>query len=357
MTNEPASTRFLKVAECLYRNESSGRYYALLKRSGKQIRRSLKTSDRKLAERRLRDFRAKVDQLDPKKGKLKITFDDLGKTWLDTLRPTLKQSSFNRRELSYRQLKRYFGGVNIRHITRAQCEQWAQKRSPQLAASSFNNERETLISILDYGEREGLLLANVARVVRRRKMGKTHMLIPSREQFETLVKTMRAMDPRYQAGADLVELLAYSGSRLGEATQIRWGDIDFERGFFVITGGETGTKNHDPRTVPLFPILRAYFLRIRSEREKLGQAVGTTDRITATSTAKKAIDAASRKAGLPHFSHHCMRHFFVSNAIEKGIDFKTIAAWVGHKDGGLLVAKTYGHLRDTHSFEMAKLMV
>jgi len=46
--------------------------------------------------------------------------------------------------------------------------------------------------------------------------------------------------------------------------------------------------------------------------------------------------------------------FFVSNAIEAGVDFKTIAAWVGHKDGGLLVAKTYGHLRDTHSFEMAQ---
>jgi hypothetical protein len=44
----------------------------------------------------------------------------------------------------------------------------------------------------------------------------------------------------------------------------------------------------------------------------------------------------------------------VSNAIEAGVDFKTIAAWVGHKDGGLLVAKTYGHLRDTHSFEMAQ---
>ena len=43
-------------------------------------------------------------------------------------------------------------------------------------------------------------------------------------------------------------------------------------------------------------------------------------------------------------------------AIEKGVDFKTIAAWVGHKDGGVLVAQTYGHLRDTHSKEMAKLM-
>jgi len=51
-----------------------------------------------------------------------------------------------------------------------------------------------------------------------------------------------------------------------------------------------------------------------------------------------------------------MRHFFCSNAIEAGIDFKVIASWLGHKDGGILVAKTYGHLRAEHSAEMAKRM-
>jgi site-specific recombinase XerD len=49
-----------------------------------------------------------------------------------------------------------------------------------------------------------------------------------------------------------------------------------------------------------------------------------------------------------------MRHFFCSNCIEEGIDFKTIAEWLGHKDGGVLVAKTYGHLRSEHSNAMAK---
>jgi site-specific recombinase XerD len=49
-----------------------------------------------------------------------------------------------------------------------------------------------------------------------------------------------------------------------------------------------------------------------------------------------------------------MRHFFCSNAIEAGIDFKVIAEWLGHKDGGILVAKTYGHLRAEHSAAMAK---
>jgi integrase len=73
-------------------------------------------------------------------------------------------------------------------------------------------------------------------------------------------------------------------------------------------------------------------------------------------SAKKSVGSACKKAKLPHFHHHLFRHFFVSQAIEAGVDFKTIAAWVGHKDGGVLVARTYGHLRDTHSAEMAKRM-
>jgi len=46
---------FHRVAENLFRLEMTGGYYALLKRGNKQFRRSLKTKDRKLAERRLAD--------------------------------------------------------------------------------------------------------------------------------------------------------------------------------------------------------------------------------------------------------------------------------------------------------------
>ncbi len=37
-----------------------------------------------------------------------------------------------------------------------------------------------------------------------------------------------------------------------------------------------------------------------------------------------------------------------------GIDFMTIAAWLGHKDGGILVGKVYGHLLDEHRQKRAK---
>jgi hypothetical protein len=36
-----------------------------------------------------------------------------------------------------------------------------------------------------------------------------------------------------------------------------------------------------------------------------------------------------------------------------GIDFMTIASWLGHRDGGILVGKVYGHLLDEHRAKMA----
>jgi hypothetical protein len=38
----------------------------------------------------------------------------------------------------------------------------------------------------------------------------------------------------------------------------------------------------------------------------------------------------------------------------QGIPVMTIAAWVGHSDGGVLIGKVYGHLNPAHKREQAK---
>ena len=346
---QPVGRTYTKVAECLYRCDASGVYYALLKKSGKQIRRSLKTSDRKLAERNLAEFKEKVSRLDLTQGKSRVTFDELATLCMNTWRARLKPRSARSRENSIKQLRPFFGAMPVRSITRLQCEQWAEQRSPEVAASTFNCDLESLRTILDYAQREGLIMDNPAKIVVRRRMGKVAIVIPTREQFTTLIATLRGLDIRYQAAADLIELLAYTGMRKAEANAFRLADVDFKRGSFTVTGGEQGTKNHEVRVVPVFPVLQAFLERLQAESPRPPEQP-----LIPILDAKKALETACKLNGFPHFTHHCMRHFFVSNALEKGVDFKTIAAWVGHKDGGLLVAKTYGHLRDTHSYEMAK---
>lgn len=346
---------FQKVAECLYRRISTGVYYAWIKR-GRKFKRSLKTTDRKIAERKLGDLRREIDRLSNKASASRITFRDIANRWLETLRAHLKPSSFARRETSVKQLCGLLGALTVRQVTSHACEAWSAKRGVQLQASTYNNERDTLILVMEYAKREGLLLENPAACLKRRKMPHRQFIIPSKEQFTTLLRALRE-DSRSCEAAFLVELLAFSGMRLREATAMLWGDIDSAACRFTVTGGERGTKNLDARAVPLFPALHDLLERIRATRKlKTGQEPSASSCVIEIASAKRSMEYVCKKAQLPDFTHHTMRHFFVSNAIEAGVDFKTIAAWVGHKDGGVLVAKTYGHLRDTHSDEMAKRM-
>ena len=38
------------------------------------------------------------------------------------------------------------------------------------------------------------------------------------------------------------------------------------------------------------------------------------------------------------------------------MDIPTVARWLGHKDGGALAMRVYGHLRQEHSFRQIKLV-
>src|ERR1039458_4029020 len=94
---------FHRVAENLYRLETSGGYYALVKRGNKQFRRSLKTKDRKLADRRLSEFQAQVGNLTISDD-ARLSFEAIAKRWMETTKHTLKASSITRRETCIKNL-------------------------------------------------------------------------------------------------------------------------------------------------------------------------------------------------------------------------------------------------------------
>jgi integrase len=75
--------------------------------------------------------------------------------------------------------------------------------------------------------------------------------------------------------------------------------------------------------------------------------------LLAVTECQKAINRACDKLGIQKFTHHDLRHLFATRCIESGVDIPTVSRWLGHKDGGALAMKTYGHLRDEHSKSMA----
>jgi integrase len=70
-------------------------------------------------------------------------------------------------------------------------------------------------------------------------------------------------------------------------------------------------------------------------------------------TFRESLELARAHAKMPKIAFHDMRHFFISYAVMSGVDFMTIASWVGHRDGGVLIGKVYGHLAETHRMAQA----
>ena len=67
---------------------------------------------------------------------------------------------------------------------------------------------------------------------------------------------------------------------------------------------------------------------------------------------KTARTTVIEKSGIA-FGFHYFRHYFISHCVMSKVDYLTLGNWVGHKDGGMLIGKIYGHLNDEHSVREA----
>lgn len=149
------------VAECLYRNSSSGNYYAFIKSGSKQFRRSLNTQDFVMAKRRLAELRTKVGRVGDGPESLNIRFEELAQRWLDNLMTHLKASSLRRRKVSSKQLVAHFGPQIVRNLSRRDCDDWAKKRAQETAPSTVTVRRSR---ILPLGRRGVARVRRAARV-------------------------------------------------------------------------------------------------------------------------------------------------------------------------------------------------
>src|SRR4029077_9205392 len=95
---------------------------------------------------------------------------------------------------------------------------------------------------------------------------------------------------------------------------------------------------------------RALFQRMRSERAD--EALDA--KVFLVRESQKALNRACNKVGTDRITHHDLRHPFATRCIESGVDIPTVSRWLGHKDGGALAMKTYGHLRREHSIAQAQ---
>jgi integrase len=242
--------------------------------------------------------------------------------------------------------------AEVRKITQADCKKWASAFAKKASPTRYNNTVSVLRHVLNVAVEAGVVYRNAATGVKRAPVRAKEIALPTIEKFNALISEMRAGHSRDSINcADLAAGLAFTGCRIGEAREVVWRDVDFDAGEVVVRGdANTGTKNWELRRVPLIPDARALFQRMRDGRPSEPLDV----KVFRVRECQKALDRACKTVGADRITHHDLRHLFATRCIESGMDIPTVSRWLGHKDGGALAMKTYGHLRREHSIARAQ---
>ena len=344
----------------LVRYVPSGKYFARMRVRGKLIRQSLKTKVISVANLRLADLE-KAERLLAENATAvaggKMTVGDALKTYRTRLHGdrSLKPRTKAYREECISKLLRTWPKIeatDVRLVNKTACLDWAARLGKEACPSVFNHTVGTLKRILEMAIETGTLYDNPVRFIKRQRERPKRLHLPTQVQFEEFVETIQTAGvcSCYQA-ADLVRFLAYGGFRKSEAKNVMWADCDFIKQEITVQGDpETGTKNSQTRVVPMIPDMVELLTSLRARQE----TIEPQTRVMPIGECQTSMNRAAKLVGMARITHHDLRHLFATRCIESGVDIPTVSRWLGHKDGGALAMKVYGHLRDAHSASMAQ---
>jgi integrase len=344
----------------LVRYKPSGVYFARAKVGGKLIRQSLKTNVLSIAKLRLKDLLAGEQQKTERRKTIavgKMTFGDALEIYKRRVtedgetKPSTKKYQTEILEAVQKSWPE-INSLDVKKITHAECTNWRSRFGAEYSATRVNGAISMLRRTFQIAIDSGIRHDNPIQTIRRAKVRNKQLTLPEAGQFLAFVKELETSGSRHSRPcANLVRFLAYGGFRKTEAANITWADCDSVKNKITVRGDpETGTKNSEIREVPMIPDVVQLLERLRAERSDEPPETP----VMKVRECQKAMDRAAKVVGMTRITHHDLRHLFATRCIESGVDIPTVSRWLGHKDGGALAMKVYGHLRDQHSTAMAQ---
>ncbi len=361
--NSARDARNRKVRGLWKRGE---RYYAQIRVAGEKSARKIPLVATTLsdAKEEMAKQRTKAREGALPKGGVKPSLADHARDYLDyhsKNQSGRKASTVTRERTALAQWVRKLGHVRIDKLTKPMIAAFVKDRirdgvSPRTVNLDVIVLRNVLKSALD----DGLLVALPMAGIRPLKTvaKKRPTLTPA--DFDKLLAAARVCGKNGAQLADYILFLAFCGARCNEALQVKWADVDFANRLVCI-GADGNSKNSKARHVDFNPDLERHLLKMHEHRAPDSQWLFPSPQRGAqdipAKTLRESFKLARKAAGLTWVGFHDLRHYFASVCVMSHIDFKTIAEWLGHQDGGVLLCKVYSHLLDGHKRDMAARLV
>jgi integrase len=282
------------------------------------------------------------------------TFENFSKRYISIIGKMKKPSTVKGEEDQLNILNPHFGKMKLDEIFPTHIEEFRVTRLKKVSPNTVNHNIVVLRNVFKKAKTIlGLHTNPFEGIVQLRFDRKPKRFVPLntiKEAADWILNNIRCSE----IIAEAILFLAYTGARWREGMSVRWEDIDWNAEQVCI--GALGAKSRTFRYVPFHGDLKNHLFSMRS---RIGSENCTGWLFPSYRTPEekdpwplKDISEALSKARIAlkqvHWTPHDLRHHYASRCVMAGIDFKTIAEWLGHKDGGMLVTTTYGHLAPGH---------
>lgn len=312
--------------------------------------------------------------------KRNTTINELFDLWCHIKRG-LKDNTFQNYKYMYNTFVRpKFGKLKISQVKKSDVKQFYNYLADErgLQASTIDSIHTVLHQVFDLAVDDGYIRSNPSERVLK-ELKQAHCFQTEKRKALTVAEQELLLDylrntPRYRHWYPIFAVMLGTGLRVGEATGLRWCDIDLDEGLIDVNhtlvyychGSQKGcsfnvntpkTKAGE-RVVPMLGFVKEAFLEERENQKETGISCkasvdGYTDFIFVNrygdtqhlGTLNKAIrriirdcnDAQFEKSEnpevlLPHFSCHTLRHTFTTRMCEAGVNIKVIQDALGHAD-------------------------
>jgi integrase len=247
---------------------------------------------------------------------------------------------------AFRNTWKYGLDMQASKVTSGQLKLWLTSQRSRLRNSSYNEFVRFVRQMFQIALDHRVVAESPAAKLKGIKVEKPIRLTPSWDQFLAIVHEIRSQRFNAEAEntADLVEFMGRAGVGTAECANLRGEHVDLKKKEIILYRRKTDVGY----VIPIYPQLQEFIDRLAKRgRIRTGQPVFEVK------DPRKGLTAACKRLKYPHFSSRALRRCFITRAVELGVDFKTISAWQGHQDGGVLIARTYSHLRNEHALKMA----
>jgi integrase len=210
---------------------------------------------------------------------------------------------------------RFLGDKAARRVTRADLGRMlAAMHATGLSPASCNRHLSALSAVL---EEAGV---TIPLPWQREPKGRTRWLTHDEVRLLALACARRRHGP---AVASLVQFLAETGVRVGEALALRWEDVDVLARRLTVRR----SKNGDTRAVPLTAVALENLPKGRPNGPWAGLSQSTVNHVF-----RAAREDVESTRGDREVVVHTLRHTAASRLVRAGVSLPVVSAWLGHRD-------------------------